>query len=63
MTIKKRIRSDQSAMPFKQISKLMIDHLAATAIFWLNAFPPSKPRAGLSSTKFPGQLVLWNVLY
>ena len=45
-------------MLFKRISKLMIVHLVASAIFWVNAFPPSTPGAGLSDTKGPGQLII-----
>ena len=40
----------------------MIVHLVASAIFWLNAFPSSKPVAGLSNTKVPGQLILGNTV-
>ena len=36
----------------------MIVHLVASAIFWINAFPPSTPGAGLSDTKGPGKLIL-----
>ena len=38
----------------------MIVHLVAFAIFWIDAFPPSKPGVGLSDTKSPGQLILVN---
>ena len=38
-TIKKQVWYSLSAMPFKVISKSMIVHLVATAIFWLNDFP------------------------
>ena len=34
----------------------MVVHLVATVIFLLNFFPRSKPGAGLSNTKVPGQL-------
>ena len=47
---------------FKRISKLMIVHLVASAIFWINAFPPSTPGAGLSDTKGPRQLILGNTV-
>ena len=40
----------------------MIVHLVASTIFWLNAFPPSTPGAGLSDTKGPGQLILGNTV-
>ena len=62
-TFKELVRYAQSAMPFKRISKLMIAHLVATAIFWLNAFPPSKPGRGLSNKKCPEKHSLelsWN---
>ena len=49
-------------MPFKRISELVILYLVASDIFWLNAFPPSKPGAGLSDTKGPGQLILVNMV-
>ena len=61
-TIKERVRSARSTMPFKRISKIMIVHLVASAIFWLNEFPPSTPGAGLSDTKGPGQLILGNTV-
>ena len=32
-TVKERVRSAWAYMPFKQISKLMIVHIVATAIF------------------------------
>ena len=57
-TVKEHIRSARATMPFKRISKLMIVHLVASDIFWINAFPPSTPVAGLSYTKGPGQLIL-----
>ena len=38
----------------------MIVHLISSAIFWINAFPSSTTGAGLSDTKFPGQLILGN---
>ena len=44
-------------MPFKRISKLVIVHIVASAIFWINAFPPSTPGAGLSDTKCPVKLI------
>ena len=46
-----RVQYAQAAMPFKLISKLMIVHLVATALFWINYFPLQKPRAVLSNTK------------
>ena len=39
-TVKERVRYAQSTMTFKKISKLMIVHLVAPTIFWLNVFPP-----------------------
>ena len=54
---KERVRYARAAMHFKRISKLMIIHIVATAIFWLNIFPPLKPGAGMSNTKVPIQLV------
>ena len=54
--------SARVTMTFKQISKLMIVHIVASAIFFLNAFPPSSPVAGLSDTKFPVQLILENTV-
>ena len=42
-TTKKRVKSDQSTMPFIHIYKLTIIHHLSTAIFWINAFTPSKP--------------------
>ena len=38
-TVKERIRSARTTMPFKRISKLVIVHLVDSAIFWLNTFP------------------------
>ena len=61
-TVKERIISARATIPFKRISKLMIVHLVASTIFWLNSFPPSTPGAGLSYTKGPGQLVLGNTV-
>ena len=49
-------------MSFKKISKLIIVHLVISAIFWINAFPLSKPGAVLSNTKVPGQLSLGNTV-
>ena len=40
----------------------MIVHLVASSVFWLNAFPPSTPGAGLSDTKSTGQLILGNTV-
>ena len=40
----------------------MIVHLFASAIFWLNAFPPPTPGAGLSDTKGTGKLILRNTV-
>ena len=49
-------------MPLMRISKLIIVHIVATAIFWFNSFPPYKPGMGLYHTKGPGQLVLGTVV-
>ena len=38
-TVKERVRSARSTMPFKQISKLMIVHLVSSAIFGSMLFP------------------------
>ena len=59
---KERVRSARATMSFKRISKIMIVHLVASAIFWINAFPPSTHGAGLSYTKGPGQLILGNTV-
>ena len=40
----------------------MIVHLVASAIFWLNVFPPSAPGSRLSEKKGPGQLILGNTV-
>ena len=41
----------------------MIIHIVATAIFWLNTFPPLKPGTGISNSKVPEQLFLGTVVY
>ena len=61
-TVKERARSARSTIPFKRISKIMIVHLVASAIFWINTFTPSTPGSGLSDTKGPGQLILGNTV-
>ena len=61
-TVKDPVRSAGATMTFKHISKLMIVHLVASVIFWLNAFPPSTPGVELSYTKGPGQLILGNTV-
>ena len=61
-TVKERVRSDRATMQFKRISRIMMVHLVASAIFWINAFPPSTPGAGLSETKGPGQFILGNTV-
>ena len=38
---------------------MIVNHVASD-IFWLNAFPPSTPGAGMSYTKCTGQLILGN---
>ena len=40
----------------------MIVNLVASAIFWIDAFPPSTPGAGLLDTNCPGQLILGNTV-
>ena len=40
----------------------MIVNPFASAIFWLNVFPPSTPGAGLSETKVPRQIILGNTI-
>ena len=37
-------------------------NIVSSAIFWLNAFPPSTHVAGLSDTKSPGQLFIGTVV-
>ena len=59
-TVKERVRSARANMPFKRMSNIVIVHIFASAIFWLNAFPPSSPGAGLSDAKGTGQLILGN---
>ena len=61
-TVKERVRSARATMPFKWISNLMIVHLVASVVFWINTFPPSTPGAGLSDTKGPRQLILGNTV-
>ena len=61
-TFKELVRSTRSTMLFKRISKLMIVHLVVSAIFWINAFPPSTPGAKLSDPKGPGKLILGNTV-
>ena len=61
-TVMERVRSAQATMLFKRIYKLMIVHLVASAIFWINAFPPSTPGAGMSEKKGPGQFILGNTV-
>ena len=58
--VKERVRSARSTMPFKRTSKLMIVHLVASTLVWINEFPPSTPGSGISYTKGPGQLILGN---
>ena len=41
----------------------MIVHLVASTIFWINAFTPSTPGAGLSDKKGPGQIILGNMVH
>ena len=45
-------------MHFRRISKLIINYIVTTAIFWINDSPPSKYGLVLSNTKAPGQIVL-----
>ena len=60
--VKERVRYARATNTFKRISKLMIVHLVASAIFWLNKFPPSTPGAGMPDTKVPRQLILGNTV-
>ena len=53
-------RNTRSTMLFKRISKLMIVHLVASAIFGLNTFTPSTYGARLLDTKVPEKLILGN---
>ena len=57
-TANERAKSAQAAMPFRRISKLIIIHLVAIIIFWLNEFPQLKPGSGMHNTKGSVQLVL-----
>ena len=61
-TVKERVRFARATMPSKRISKIVIVHLVASTIFWINEFPPSTPGARLSDTKVPGQLILGNTV-
>ena len=61
-TVKECVISTQAAMLFKQISKIMIVHIVASGICWINPFPPLAPVAVLSNTKGPGKLVLGNMV-
>ena len=61
-TVKERVRSAQSTIPFKRISKLVIVHLVDSAIFCLNEFNLSTLGVVLSDTKGPGQLILGNTV-
>ena len=54
-TVTECVRSDRAAMTFKQVYKLVILHLVAYTIFWINLFTPSTPGSGLSDTKGTGQ--------
>ena len=49
-------------MTFKQIYKLMIAHLVASDIFWINSFTPSTTGTVLSDKKGPGQLIFGNMV-
>ena len=60
-TVNECVQSIREVMPLKQISKLRIVHLFASAIFWLNDYPQSKHGAGLYNTKGPGKPVLVTV--
>ena len=60
--VKERVRSSRSTVLFKLISKLVIVHLVASAIFWLDLFPSSTPGAGLLYTKGTEQLILANTI-
>jgi hypothetical protein len=49
-TIKDRVRSCYNTMPYRHIPKLMLARMAANAVFWLNAIPPTD---GVSTTLSP----------
>ena len=51
-----------SSHTFQKTSKLIIVHLVVTAIFLLNAFPPSKPDARFSNSKVPGNIFLGTIV-
>ena len=61
-TFKERARYACAAMPLTHISKIMIAHLSAAAIFWLKTFPPSKTDTGLYDTKVPVKCFLETVV-
>ena len=56
-TVKERVLYAWVVMTFKIVSKLVIIHIFATAIFCLNYFPSSRPGSGLSNTKGPGKII------
>ena len=61
-TVKERIIPAHDAMTFKRIFKLMIVHLVASTIFWIDAHPSSAPDTVPPDIKVPGQLLLRTVV-
>ena len=51
-TIKERVRSAVHGLPFKQLAKLMIQHMVPDAVRCLNRFPR---RNGVPATMSPGR--------
>ena len=45
--VKERVRSSRATMSFQRIYKLMIIHIFATEIFWVNYFLPPHAGAGI----------------
>ena len=61
-TINEPIRYTWSSIPFNKLSKLMVVHIIATDIVWLDAFTLLKSGTRLSNTKGLRQLVLDTVV-
>ena len=53
-TVKERIRSISSTLPFSALPELMVVHLVMFCILWLNFFPP---KGGISNTLSPEAIV------
>jgi hypothetical protein len=49
-TLKDRIRSAYTMLPFTKMPRMMLIELAKAMVFWLNAFPPED---GVSDTMSP----------